>query len=155
MRDPWPDADKIGASIIDVTMTSNGNGWWDCRVRVAAGDKDQARDAAQMFLDHAFPDKHKIVRAAPEGNEHRDFQRNCRVVQGYCRFMLSGEDGPTEYPDKIEGNHVRFLGLPALRTLGEDNKALPVAGRGFFQFLRSLTLSPELARERAFNGDAA
>lgn len=114
--DPWPDADKIGAPIIAVTMTASGPlGWWDCHVRVASYDKDHARSIAEMILHQAFPGKHKIVRAAPEGEEQRDFVRNARIVQGYCRFMLSDEDGPTEYPEKSESlGEVRYLALPKL-----------------------------------------
>lgn len=101
-------ADELTAPLVHCVISGGENGWFHCDVRTTAKTSADAELLARKFLEQVFPGKRKVTRTEPEASESRDFEFDCRVVAGYCRFAFRLEDGPTEAALRSGGTEIIF-----------------------------------------------
>ncbi len=92
-----PNADTIAEPLVFCTITGGDSGWFHVVVNTTAKTKEEAKGAAALMLNDVFAGKRKIVRNEPEAIESRDFERDCRIVSGFCRFSFCLTEGQVEH----------------------------------------------------------
>jgi hypothetical protein len=91
-----PNADKINFPLVWCSISGGDSGWFHVEVHTTARTLEESKNIAEEFIKGIFPGRHKLIRENANANEERDFERDIRVVHGFCRFAFRMEDGPTE-----------------------------------------------------------